>query len=170
MEIRKTQPQDLPAIGELYKSAKAALKAQGIDQWQTGDYPDADDAKIDMENGTGYVLVENGKVAAAACLAFGREPTYDHIEQGKWKADPEIYGFLHRIAVAPEMKGKGAAVLLFEELKRQARERGIKVIRGDTHKDNKPMQRVMEKSGLTYRGIIYVEDGTPRLAYERVEP
>ncbi len=170
MEIRKTLPKDLPAIGELYKSAKAALKAQGIDQWQTGDYPSGEDARIDMENGTGYVLTENGVVVAAACLAFGKEPTYDHIEQGRWEADPEIYGFLHRIAVASEMKGRGAAGLLFEELKRQARERGVKVIRGDTHQDNKPMQRVMEKAGLSYRGVIYVEDGTPRLAYERIEP
>ena len=76
------------------------------------------------------------------------------------------YGFLHRIAVLPEAKGKGAAGLFFDELKRQAQEKGIKVLRGDTHRDNKPMQRVMEKNGLTYRGVIHVEDGAERLAYE----
>ena len=74
------------------------------------------------------------------------------------------------IAVSPRAKGKGAAGLFFEELKRQARERGIRVLRGDTHRDNKAMQRVMEKSGLSYRGIIHIEDGTERLAYEIILP
>ena len=103
-----------------------------------------------------------------ACLAFGHEPTYDEIEGEGWERDDLFYGFLHRIAVAPEAKGRGAAGLLFDELKRQARDRGVEVIRGDTHRDNKPMQRVMDKAGLACRGVIHVEDGTPRLAYEAV--
>lgn len=38
--------------------------------------------------------------------------------------------------------------------------------RSDTHKDNLPMQNVILGGGFTYQGIIYIEDGTPRLAYE----
>ena len=30
------------------------------------------------------------------------------------------------------------------------------------------MQRVMEKNGLTYRGVIYLEDGSQRLAFEKL--
>ena len=30
------------------------------------------------------------------------------------------------------------------------------------------MQRVMEKNGLSHRGIIYLEDGGERLAFEKV--
>ncbi len=165
-KVRKTVPEDLPAIEKLYEDARAALKAQGVDQWQTGGYPGREDARLDMENGTGYVLEEDGKVIAAACLAFGRDPTYEIIEQGAWKSDPREYGFLHRIAVASDAKGKNAAGMMFDELKRQARERGTAVIRGDTHRDNRPMRRVMEKNGLEYRGIIHVEDGTERLAFE----
>ena len=165
MIIRKTAPKDLPAIAALYESARASLRSAGIDQWQTGDYPNENDARADMEAGTGYVLEDGGKVVAAACLAFGHEPTYDVIDQGAWGYD-EPYGFLHRVAVSPEAKGKGAAGLFFDELKRQAKERGVRVLRGDTHPDNKPMQRVMAKNGLIYRGVIYVEDGTQRLAYE----
>ena len=172
MEIRKTQPQDLPVIQTLYDDARAALKAAGIDQWQTGDYPNAGDARKDMEDGVGYVLTDQGEVLAVACLAFGRDPTYDVIEQGAWASEAagnaplQEYGFLHRIAVSSRAKGKGAAGQMFEELKRQARERGVKVLRGDTHRDNAAMQRVMAKSGLQYQGIIHVEDGTERFAYE----
>ena len=165
MEIRKGREEDLPRIGWLYSQARRAMGEAGIDQWQNGDYPNEADARKDMDQGRCYVLEEGGEVIAVACLAFGHEPTYDEIEGEGWERDDPFYGFLHRIAVAPEAKGRGAAGLLFDELKRQARDRGVEVIRGDTHRDNKPMQRVMDKAG---RGVIHVEDGTPRLAYEAV--
>lgn len=169
MLIRKTTPADLPAIAALYDQARAAMKAAGIDQWQDG-YPNGDSARQDMEDGTGYLLEEGGEVLATACLAFGHEPTYDSIEQGAWADLTQPYGYLHRVAVSPAAKGKGCAGLFFAELKRQAQAQGVKGIRGDTHRDNQPMQRVMEKSGLAYRGVIHVEDGTERLAYEIVLP
>lgn len=164
MELRRAEREDVPEIARLYDLAREGLKAAGVDQWQNG-YPNGEDALKDIEAGHGYVLTEGGRVAAFACLAFGVEPTYNVIEQGSWQGQGD-YGFLHRIAVDPEMKGRGAAGLLFDELKRQARERGVKIIRGDTHRDNLPMQRVMAKNGLELRGVIHVEDGAERLAYE----
>lgn len=165
MLIRKTAPADLPAIARLYDEARAALRAAGVDQWQDG-YPNEASARTDMDAGTGYVLEDGGEIIATACLAFGHEPTYDKIEQGSWAVEGEPYGFLHRVAVSPKAKGKGAAGLFFAELKAQAAARGVRILRGDTHRDNRPMQRVMAKNGLEYRGIIHVEDGSERLAYE----
>ena len=40
-------------------------------------------------------------------------------------------------------------------------------VKGDTHEDNYVMQKVFEKNGFRRCGIIYVEDGTPRIAYQR---
>ena len=77
MELRKAENADLPAIGGLYRAARAAMKAAGIDQWQKGDYPNEADAKKDMDQGRCYVLTQGGQVIAVACLAFGHEPTYD---------------------------------------------------------------------------------------------
>ena len=168
MKLRKATLADGPAVVALYREAQAFLAAQGIDQWQEGDYPNEADAKKDMDQGRCYVLTQGGQVVAVACLAFGHEPTYDVIEGGSWGSNAEYYGFLHRIAVAPQAKGQGAAGVLFAELERQARERGVAAIRGDTHRDNKPMQRVMAKAGLALRGVIHVEDGSERLAYEKV--
>ena len=164
MELRPGRKEDVPAIAKLYDLARAALKDAGVPQWQE-DYPNGDDALRDIEAGHGYVLTENGEVAAFACLAFGVEPTYNVIEDGSWLGQGE-YGFLHRVAVDPVLRGRGAAGLFFDELKRQARERGVGIIRGDTHRLNLPMQRVMAKNGLELRGVIHVEDGSERLAYE----
>ena len=141
LELRKARPEDAQAIGGLYDQARAALRAAGVDQWQDG-YPDASDAAKDIAEDRGFVITENGQVLAYACLGFGEEPTYRVMEQGRWLGEGG-YGFLHRMAVADRAK-----------------------VRGDTHRDNKPMQRVMAKNGLEYRGIIRVEDGTQRLAFE----
>lgn len=164
MELRKATAADVKAIGALYDQARAALKAAGVDQWQDG-YPNETDAAKDVADGTSYVLTEDGQVVGTACLGFGVEPTYNVIEQGSWLGQGD-YGYLHRAAVSGQVKGRGAAGRFFEELKRQARERGVRFIRGDTHRDNRPMQRVMAKSGLSCRGIIHLADGSERLAFE----
>ena len=41
-------------------------------------------------------------------------------------------------------------------------------LRADTHADNKVMQHLLESEGFTRCGIIQVEDGTPRIAYQRL--
>lgn len=167
MNLRKTVPCDLDAIERIYEDAKSSLKSRGIDQWQDG-YPNRASAEEDMNAGTGYVLEENGEVIATACLCFGAEPTYDTIYEGAWAGKGD-YGFLHRVAVLSAKKGGGAASLFFDELKRQAKARNISVLRGDTHEKNLSMQRALEKNGFSRRGIILLEDGSRRAAFEWLE-
>lgn len=40
-------------------------------------------------------------------------------------------------------------------------------MRIDTHENNKVMQHLIKKNGFQECGIIYVEDGSPRIAYEK---
>ena len=42
-------------------------------------------------------------------------------------------------------------------------------VRIDTHADNIPMQGAIANQGFTKCGIIHVEDGSPRLAYQLVK-
>ena len=142
---------DGPAVVALYREAQAFLAAQGIDQWQDG-YPNEETFQGDVARGESWLLEEAGQVVATACLGLGREPTYDTIYQGAWGAEAPEYAFLHRIAVSGACKGKGAPSWFFRELERQ----------------NKIMQRVMEKNGLSCRGVIYLEDGGERLAFEKL--
>lgn len=166
MKLRKAAPADEEAVLALYKEAQAFLAAQGIDQWQDG-YPNRESFFRDLARGESWVLEEEGRVVATACLGLGREPTYDIIYQGAWGVEAPEYAFLHRIAVSGACKGRGAPALFFQELERQARKRGLPCLRGDTHRDNKIMRRVMEKNGLPYRGVIFLEDGGERLAFEK---
>ena len=46
-----------------------------------------------------------------------------------------------------------------------AKER-IDHLRIDTHQDNLPMQGAVAKAGFKRAGIVYVSDGTPRVAFD----
>lgn len=68
---------------------------------------------------------------------------------------------VHRITT--DRKTKGAAAFCLQ----WAFETAGKHLRIDTHEDNIVMQKVLQKNGFERCGIIYTDDGTARLAYEK---
>ena len=68
---------------------------------------------------------------------------------------------IHRIAV--KYHGRGIADFCFNECFKQ-----FPIIRIDTHEDNIPMQRCLSKNGFEYCGIIYLANGSKRLAYQKI--
>ena len=38
----------------------------------------------------------------------------------------------------------------------------------DTHRDNRPMQDALMRCGFRYCGVIVIEDGSERLAYQKL--
>ena len=58
---------------DIINQAKAHLRAQGIDQWQTG-YPDRDCLERDVRTGKGYFLEEDGIPLGYLCVDFDGEP------------------------------------------------------------------------------------------------
>jgi hypothetical protein len=57
---------------------------------------------------------------------------------------------------------------MIAEVVKLCRACGVRSIKNDTHKDNKSMQRMQAKSGFEYCGIIYLEDGAERIAFEKL--
>ena len=90
----------------------------------------------------------------------GEDPTYGEID-GAWLSD-EPYCTIHRVASRGEAHG------LTGEIFHWCMDR-CGHLRIDTHADNKPMQRAIEKFGFVYCGIIKAHDGTPRIAFEKIE-
>ena len=160
MNIRNSVPADLPEIQRVYAAARAYMKQTGNpNQW--GDTsPELKLILGDFENETGYVVEEDGKIVGAFAFILGTDPTYLHIEDGEWLND-EPYGTIHRIA------SDGTACGIFEEALAFCSARA-KNVRIDTHHDNKVMQHKIEKNGFTRCGIIYITDGSPRIAYQKV--
>lgn len=90
---------------DIINQAKAHLRAQGIDQWQTG-YPDRDCLERDVRTGKGYFLEEDGIPLGYLCVDFDGEPAYDHLN-GTW-AREEPYVVVHRLALSDAARGRGA--------------------------------------------------------------
>ena len=165
MIIRPATPADLPTLRPVFEAAKAIMRADGNpDQWSAPGFPPEELLLRDIDRGGGFVITSvipseaKESLRAYVALLPSPEPTYDRID-GAWLTD-EPYGVIHRIASYPEDHGIFAAIIDFAA-SRYAH------LRIDTHRDNRIMQHLIEKHGFTYCGIIWQEDGTERLAYER---
>ena len=159
MRIRKTVKEDLACICEIYENAKRFMRESGNpNQWNSGT-PNIETARADMENGVGYVAEENGEIVAVFMFSQDGEPTYAKIYEGEWLSDAP-YGVIHRIAVKEQ--GRGIIGFCIDECFAKCQN-----LRIDTHRDNLPMQRALTKRGFRYCGIIYLENGDERLAYQK---
>lgn len=159
MEIRKAGEKELDAILQVYEDARAYMCANGnATQW-TGGYPQPDLVLNDIRQGYCHVCVENGEILGVFSWIPGPDPTYRVIEDGAW-LDDGPYTVIHRVSVSSHRRGIASACFAY------AMER-CDSLRVDTHADNLPMQRSLEKNGFTRCGIIHVEDGSPRIAYQK---
>lgn len=163
MKIRKADESDLNAIEQIYSDAKLFMRKSGnATQW-SGGYPSRELLLSDIEKGQLYVaLSDDGEVYAAFVYFFGVDKTYAKIYDGEWKNDLP-YGVVHRIAVAENAHGIGVARFCFDYAYNLCK--NLKI---DTHKDNLPMQKALMKCGFEYCGIIYLENGESRMAFQKV--
>ena len=157
-QIRKAKIDDLPRVLEIYAHARDFMARTGNpDQWGNH-YPPLEMLEADILAGNLYV-VEDGQVHGVFAYFRLPDPTYAYIEDGEW-LDNSPYGTIHRVA-ADGSGGVFTAVLAFVAAQNPH-------VRIDTHHDNKVMQHVLEKNGFHRCGIIYLENGDPRIAYEKV--
>ena len=98
--------------------------------------------------------------ASRKSLLLGEEPTYRVITDGRWRSSAP-YGTIHR--VASDGSVRGIAQACFDFCKQHC-----DYLRIDTHADNIPMQNAIEKAGFHRCGMVAMEDGSPRIAYDLI--
>lgn len=156
--IRKADLNDMRSILEIYSSAKQFMHSNGNPNQWNGAYPDEQTLSCDIRNGNLFVMLdENEEFYGCFALIGGEDETYAYIE-GRWQSDLP-YGTIHRIA------GNGTKRGVFKECFDFASKK-YNHVRVDTHEDNLPMQRAVLRCGFEYAGVIYLADGSPRLAYD----
>ena len=166
MEFRQANISDLDQIVEIIELSKKYLKETKVDQWQDG-YPAKEDLRRDIESGNSYVLTNKDEIVATTVISLDGESTYNSIFNGEWITN-EDYIVMHRVAVHDKYKGKGIFKELIKEAESLALNKGIYSIKIDTHRDNISMQRAVVKNDFQKCGIIYLEDGSERIAFEKV--
>lgn len=161
MHAEQAAMTDLKEIMAIYEYARGFMKTQGnATQW--GDnYPEESIIREDIEKKRLYVFRSEGKeIQGVFMFMTEEEPNYARID-GAWKND-KPYGTIHRVAAAPGATGIFDCCVAFCRKK-------IGNLRIDTHRDNKVMRYVIQRSGFEECGIVRVEDGTERIAYQYEE-
>lgn len=157
--IRKAVPDDMPRILEIYAYARRFMAEHG-NPHQWGDHhPWEEQLWEDIRSGDLYVVASDGYIHGVFAFILGEDPTYARIYDGAWNHNSP-YGTIHRIA------GDGSGGILHACIVHC--ENVIGHLRIDTHHDNIVMQNAIRKEGFRECGIIYIADGTPRIAYDRV--
>lgn len=160
MEIRKTTAEELDAVLELYAQARVFMKEHGnADQWGTT-YPSRQLVEQDIASGKSYVCTEDGELLGTFYFAVEEDSDYREIYEGSWIGEG-TYGVMHRVASPGKRRGVATFCVnwCFEQSGGD--------LRIDTHRDNLPMQGMLEKNGFMRCGIILPADGGERIAYEK---
>ena len=159
--IRQAKESDLADIMRVFEAARAFMRRSGNHTQWTNGYPSEEVVRTDIARGVCYVLENDaGAVAAAFALIPGDDPTYAHIE-GAWRSTAP-YATIHRAGSDGTVSGIFRRILDFARTEYDH-------LRADTHADNMPMQNNFLKNGFTYCGIIYLENGDPRRAYDWIK-
>ena len=179
MNFRKSTFDDVDRILEIIEKAKIELRKLGLEQWQNG-YPDREVIENDIKSGISYVLENTEKkelesenftkILGTIVLSPEKEEPYSKIE-GKWISDDD-YIVIHRLAVNSEIKNKGIATKILEFSEKECIKNKILSIKTDTHENNEPMKKFLEKNGFSYCGVIYLDRepdiGEKRIVYEKI--
>lgn len=161
MVIRKTSMEDLEQVLLLCQEARQFMHDHGNPHQWGQFYPPREIVEQDIRAGKSYVCEEGGSLLGTFYFAVEADSDYGRIYEGEWQGTG-AYGVMHRVA-APGRK-KGTASLCIEWcLKESGGD-----LRIDTHRDNIPMQKLLEKNGFVQCGIIHLSNGDERIAYEKV--
>ena len=159
MTIRPATLADVDAAYDIYESAREFMRANGNPtQWSTK-YPAREDIISGIDSGVSFVCEDEGEVVATFHFEMNaHDEVYERID-GAWK-NSEPYAAIHRIAV--KYHRRGIVDFCFSECYR--RFPNLKI---DTHRDNIPMQKCLTRAGFEYCGVVYLPDGSERLAYQK---
>ena len=161
MTIRHATPDDLPIIMRLLDQGRNTMRQNG-NTFQWNGYPTEDQILNDIANGNSYLICHNDIPVGTFAMIIGEEPTYKNIYNGKWLDDTRTYATIHRLAGNPRYKGLGK--ICFDWVWQN-----IHNIRFDTHRCNPILRHIAETCGFSYCGIIYLENGDERMAFQKVE-
>ena len=167
MKVRPASKADIGDIlGCVRRIKREYFEANNIDQWGEG-YPSREIFAADVEKKALYVLHMGEVLIGFGSFIVGADPTYAEIE-GAWLTEGDNYLVVHRLGINPDWHGMGMGTALMGLADKICEVKKITSIRVDTHEDNISMQKLLEKCGFIKCGVIRLENGDPRLAYEKV--
>lgn len=168
MNIQIANENHIKDIIFIFKQASEYIASYGSDQWQGKSCPNEDNVQKDIQEKSGYVVLdEQSNVIAYMSLSFSGDENYNIIKNGRWESDYD-YGVIHRIAVSDTVRNKGISKLMFDFAEKECIKNNIRSIRLDTHNLNEPVKSIMKERKYKKCGIIFLKDKQERIAYEKI--
>jgi GNAT superfamily N-acetyltransferase len=163
-QFKKATIDQLDQIWEILNDAISRRKQDGSDQWQDG-YPNPTVIENDIEQGYGYVIVNDEDIIGYCAIMVNNEPAYADIK-GQWLTNGDFIAY-HRVAVSQKYLGKGYSKVMLNFIDAYALKKNIFSVKADTNFDNAPMLALFQKAGYKYCGEVFFR-GSPRKAFEKV--
>lgn len=151
---------DLVDILNIYEYARTFMAGSGNPSQWTDGYPQEELLLGDIAQKQLYLCRDAHTIYGVFAFIIGEDSTYRIIKNGSWLSDAP-YGTIHRIAGNGTKKGVLAEAVSFCR-------QHISHLRMDTHRDNLIMQHILPAAGFQKCGTIYLADGSPRIAYEKL--
>ncbi|ONI41642.1 hypothetical protein AN639_03210 [Candidatus Epulonipiscium fishelsonii] len=149
--VRLAKIDDIDRIVEIKNLAIAQMGKNNIYQWNEL-YPTKEDFLCDIKNETLYVVEENSKIGAAACIDQNIPSEYK--DASFWSSNAPAYT-MHRLVVDPLCTKKGYASLLMNKLEEIALYNNVTNIQIDTFSQNYLAQNLFRKHGYIYVGDVH---------------
>ena len=149
MTVRLATLNDVSALLQLVRRVVPLMQATGNFQWDDH-YPNAAVFEKDVALEQLWVAELDGKLVGVAAITTDQEPEYAQVG---WDLT-ETAIVVHRLAVDPDVRGRGIAAQLLAQADEVARQRGIDVLRIDTNTQNEATQRLFPKAGYIFAGEI----------------
>ena len=157
MQVQKATYSQTDEILRIYEDARSFMRKSGNPtQWQGG-YPYPEVVKSDIDKGQLYVICEDGEIYGVFAFIKEEDPDYANID-GAW-LNSLPYAAIHRVASAGKRGGIVAACVEYCLTQ-------INNLKIDTHEDNIPMQRSLERIGFSKCGKVYIARAGERIAFQ----
>lgn len=150
--IRKATKSDIESVCATYAELFAYEKIHGSTcHWVEGVYPTPAVASNAFEQGSLFVLENNGAICASMILNQNQAPEYANIN---WEIDapPDKVLVIHTLCVPPSCSGRGYATQMLKFAIDFGRRLGCCVIRMDTYSGNEPAKQLYLNNGFKLSG------------------
>jgi len=164
--IRSGRLEDLDKIMEMVSETIKIMKEEKNDQW-TELYPTRQIFETDVQNGSLYVLEEEGQVLGSITIDRNTPNEYNN-DSIIWRKVSEAYT-LHRLVVDPIIRGKGIASRLINHAETIAQQNEVPYIKTDTYSLNTKAQALFEKNGYKKVGeMAFHGKERPFYCYDKI--
>ncbi|SDE30341.1 GNAT family N-acetyltransferase [Pedobacter soli] len=149
MTIRLAEMADIVNIMQLVRKVVPLMQAAGNFQWGN-DYPNPEVFTQDIALAQLWVAEIDQQIVGVSAITTDQDPEYT---DAGWDITEKAI-VTHRLAVDPDLQGKGIARALMQQAETVAQSRNISILRVDTNSENKATQALFPKLGYTFSGEI----------------